>query len=67
MFSEAFYGLREEARPKEPAQRKVDKTPECHIFNFVLFAAPEKCRSVPEDYMKRVKEMHEHGGGGSLG
>ncbi|GAQ88772.1 Phenylalanyl-tRNA synthetase class IIc alpha subunit [Klebsormidium nitens] len=29
--------------------------------------APEKCRSVPEDYMKRVKEMHEHGGGGSLG
>lgn len=30
-------------------------------------AAPERCRSVPEDYMKRVKEMHESGGGGSLG
>ena len=28
---------------------------------------PEKCNSVPKDYMKRVKQTHEKGGYGSIG
>lgn len=31
------------------------------------FAEPANCLTVPEDYYKRVEDMHENGGFGSIG
>lgn len=33
----------------------------------ISLSAPAKCLSVPEEYYKRVEDMHENGGHGSIG
>jgi len=32
-----------------------------------FIASPAETKTIPQDYMQRVKDIHEHGGYGSVG